>query len=159
MPYLAVVSVNTKNDSFDGAVTALHALDEALFDPFPVFRMNIRKYVLLVVVFIVSIGQVAWAPFLIINGYILPIVAVMIWLVSPFIDFQALSLLGFFSGLIVDLTGPGKLGMYTISLMIATGLIHVVENYTVKNKYVARILSFFCGVLIYFVALRLIGRL
>lgn len=110
-----------------------------------------NKYAAFVVLILVSIGQIAWAPHFSIHGLVLPIVVFYLWLIQHQFDFGILSVFAFVSGIVIDLLGTSVLGIHAFSLLISVGGMQFIEKRMISNLVAARIISLVVSVYTYVV--------
>ncbi|NCS32254.1 hypothetical protein GW793_02050 [bacterium] len=107
------------------------------------------RYIGLLSLFLLSIAQVAWAPFLVVFGWVFPVFIVSVWVVYPYFIHRHLLIMTVLGGIILDSMGNSLFGLHTSASILSLLSIHLIETYAITHKTVARFVSFIVSVVIY----------
>ena len=118
-----------------------------------------KRYIGTLVLVLLSIAQVAWAPFLMINGIIVPIFIIAVWLSYHLVAHRHLLVMVVVGGFLLDGMATSHFGLFTFASACSLLSIHLIETYGIPNKVVARFVSLLVSILIYLVIIRLGGLL
>lgn len=108
-----------------------------------------KRYIGALTLVLISITQVAWAPYLLIFGFVFPLFILAVWLVYPYIAHRHLIGMVVLGGLLLDGMSPYMFGLNTLACVWALLSIHLLEKYAITNRVVARIVSLVVSIAIY----------
>jgi rod shape-determining protein MreD len=112
------------------------------------------KYILVLLLIFVSIAQVAWAGFMLIGGYVFPILPIYVWWVYSRWGEKLALTYAFVGGLIVDLLSPSLMGLHAFALLLGIGAGIFVDKRFVNGKRLSQLVTFIIMIGFYLVTIR-----
>ncbi len=100
-----------------------------------------KQYIFILLLFFISIAQVAWGSFMVAFGVVVPILPIYIWWLYAYQKPAAVVWYAFIGGLVVDLLSTSSLGLHALILLLGLGLVMLFNHRVAKGGWVTNIIT------------------
>ncbi|MBM4402742.1 MAG: hypothetical protein FJ044_05875 [Candidatus Cloacimonetes bacterium] len=107
-----------------------------------------RKFLYLLILLLTALTQIAWAPFLMIRGFSLPLVLLVLFLSTYFYQVMTVFIFAFGIGIFINLLAGGIVGSQSLALISALGSAYIMRNLFLGRKWLGFLLASVTAVII-----------